>query len=136
MSKILLGASRKALGIWEGMASQPENLARLKSAQQKQRSKREYRLKFNKYANERNETKRVSQAGRPRPEFCDVCGRNEGGLVFDHCHTHGHFRGWLCRECNWVLGLVDDDPDILRKLTAYLERTAKLVPPQLSLPGI
>jgi|SRR5215472_7333095 len=83
----------------------------------------------------RQKSSRVALAGRPRPELCEVCGR-AGGIAFDHCHQRNIFRGWLCRACNLILGYANDDPNILRKLTAYLERTAKLVPPQLTLPGI
>jgi hypothetical protein len=64
-------------------------------------------------------------AGRPRPEVCDACGgAPDAGkaLHFDHCHTRGNFRGWLCRECNLALGNVRDNIQRLRQLIAYLER--------------
>jgi hypothetical protein len=70
-------------------------------------------------------------AGRPRPEVCDVCGRAPDtgkSLHFDHSHAHGHFRGWLCRGCNLVLGHVSDDPTILRKLADYLDQTLGVIP--------
>lgn len=63
---------------------------------------------------------RVKQAGRPRPEVCDVCGRG-GKICFDHCHTTGAFRGWLCNFCNVIIGLAEDNPELLKKLVAYLE---------------
>ena len=78
-------------------------------------------------------------AGRPRPEICEACGGlpDKGkSLHFDHSHTHGHFRGWLCRECNLILGHVDDDPNRLRKLTAFIERTGSAAPTQFNLPGV
>ena len=80
-----------------------------------------------------------SLAGRPRPEVCDACGGlpDKGiGLHYDHCHQHGHFRGWLCRECNLALGNVRDDPTRLLKLVAYLKRTKRGAPAQVSLPGV
>lgn len=64
-------------------------------------------------------------AGRQRPLLCEVCGNPQKGkkvLAFDHCHTHGHFRGWLCSLCNWALGNAKDNPDTLRKLADYLDR--------------
>jgi len=80
--------------------------------------------------------RRATEAGRPRPGHCEVCGRHHKRIVFDHCHQRGVFRGWLCHDCNLILGHAHDDPGILLKLAAYLKRTAKLVPPQLSLPGV
>ena len=80
--------------------------------------------------------RKEAKAGRPRPDHCEVCGRNDRRIEFDHCHQRGVFRGWLCRNCNSALGHVNDNPNILRMLIAYLERTATIVPPQMSLPGI
>ena len=77
-------------------------------------------------------------AGRPRPFCCELCNKpdDKRGIVFDHCHQKGHFRGWLCNRCNRVLGLVDDDPNILHQLAAYLLRHRDNQSPQLAIPGI
>jgi hypothetical protein len=74
--------------------------------------------------------------GRKKPDACDACGGNDGGIVFDHCHDRGHARGWLCDRCNCALGFVRDDIPRLRKLIAYLQRTGKHTAPQLVLAGI
>lgn len=60
-------------------------------------------------------------AGRPKPAACEICGSAKGRIAFDHCHRTGKFRGWICNGCNVVLGYVNDDPNHLRKLIAYLE---------------
>lgn len=39
----------------------------------------------------------------------------------DHCHVTNEIRGLLCRSCNHALGLVEDDPETLRNLAAYIE---------------
>lgn len=78
-------------------------------------------------------------AGRSRPLVCDICGEPPGpgkALHFDHCHQKGYFRGWLCNLCNCALGFARDDPNILRKLLAYLERNKVNHSPQLVLPGV
>jgi hypothetical protein len=80
-----------------------------------------------------------SLAGRPRPEICDACGGppdDKIGMHFDHCHKRGHFRGWICRECNLALGNIRDDIGRLRKLIAYLKRTKDGPASQFSLPGV
>lgn len=106
------------------------------------RQKEEYRTRPEVYARRlarektRKRSEREFQAGRPRPNVCDVCGRSDGHIDFDHCHQKGHFRGWLCKQCNTALGLVEDNPSILLKLIAYLKRTSNGVSRQMSLPGI
>lgn len=44
-------------------------------------------------------------------------------LAVDHNHETGEVRGLLCLKCNRILGLADDDPEVLRRLADYLERS-------------
>jgi hypothetical protein len=61
-------------------------------------------------------------AGRPRPDTCEICDRSSTKkLHFDHCHATGGFRGWLCTKCNTALGLLDDNPALIKKLAEYLQ---------------
>jgi len=78
---------------------------------------------------------RENMAGRSKPEFCEICGGTVGkqGIVFDHCHQRGHFRGWICRHCNVILGLCGDSVEHLLKLVAYLKRTEQNQGAQLNL---
>lgn len=39
--------------------------------------------------------------------LCDLCGKKRF-LVHDHCHTTGRTRGFVCRPCNRILGVIDD----------------------------
>lgn len=71
----------------------------------------------------KKEAERAKVAGRVRPNICDVCKQNNIRIVFDHCHVRGHFRGWICDRCNRVLGLIKDDPKLLKDLARYLERS-------------
>jgi len=70
----------------------------------------------------RLEQKKINEAGRNKPDFCEICKGNEYRIVFDHCHAHGNFRGWICDRCNRVLGIVKDSPELLRELALYLEQ--------------
>ena len=55
---------------------------------------------------------------------CAICGRREedikGILEIDHCHKTGCVRGLLCRKCNLLLGLADDNIKILQDAIEYL----------------
>ena len=55
---------------------------------------------------------------------CAICEREidfATGCV-DHCHKRGYIRGLLCLQCNAGIGSLMDNPDILRKAIAYLEK--------------
>ena len=66
--------------------------------------------------------------GRPRPEFCEICNGppNDrwGVLHFDHDHATGKPRGWICRNCNVMLGLARDSVDRFLDMAAYLEKNS------------
>lgn len=60
------------------------------------------------------------------PAVCPECERPPKPgkrLEADHDHTTGLFRGWLCHSCNTTLGYCADDPELLRRLATYLERS-------------
>ena len=70
----------------------------------------------------RKKAEREAVAGRPKPSVCEICKEFHIRIVFDHCHATGSFRGWLCDRCNRVLGLVYDNPSVLRKQAKYLDQ--------------
>lgn len=63
---------------------------------------------------------------------CEICGDIVDKLHVDHDHTccpaeryrtcGDCVRGFLCGPCNRALGMLRDDPAIIRKAIAYLER--------------
>lgn len=65
------------------------------------------------------ETLLESQGG-----VCAICGNPERGkknhLSIDHCHDTGKVRGLLCGRCNSGIGLLNDDPELLRSALSYL----------------
>ncbi len=63
--------------------------------------------------------KRVELLGE-KPDQCPVCGDSTRPIRFDHSHATGRARGWICDQCNRILGMVNDDPEVLRKLATYL----------------
>lgn len=56
--------------------------------------------------------------------FCKLCKRPESDfpvrLHMDHNHETGKFRGWLCKNCNAMLGNSHDSPELLEKAAQYL----------------
>lgn len=71
---------------------------------------------------------------------CAVCGSERGhrnsALAVDHCHDSGKVRGLLCSHCNQGLGHAKDDPERLRGMASYLERSRGIAPPQISAPAM
>lgn len=41
-------------------------------------------------------------------------------LVVDHCHTTGNVRDLLCNRCNTVIGMVNEDEQVLYFLEMYI----------------
>jgi hypothetical protein len=56
-------------------------------------------------------------AGAARPRI-DGAVRSLNG---DHDHLTGKPRALLCSRCNTALGLLGDDPDLLRRAAEYIE---------------
>ena len=58
----------------------------------------------------------------PRPHGpCAICNNIAKPQHWDHDHTTGEFRGWLCSTCNSGLGFFRDNPYLLRAAARYLE---------------
>ena len=64
---------------------------------------------------EKHEAMKVMQDGD-----CMICGEREGTHV-DHNHSTGKVRGLLCSQCNSAIGLMNDNPDVLKAGADYLE---------------
>lgn len=62
--------------------------------------------------------------------LCAICRKPEtvarDGKVMrmpvDHCHDTGRIRGLLCHRCNRAVGMLGDDPEVLRAAANYLEK--------------
>jgi len=77
------------------------------------------------YSNNFIKKKKEKLAGRPRPEYCEIC-NTSGKICFDHDHITGNFRGWICEKCNLALGLMRDNKETLIKMIKYLEKCNEL----------
>ncbi len=54
---------------------------------------------------------------------CAICGTapRSRPLAIDHDHETDRLRGLLCARCNGALGMMKDDPALLRRAAFYLE---------------
>ncbi len=52
----------------------------------------------------------------------DVIGKKKRSPILDHDHATGQLRDVLCNQCNKALGWFSDDPKLLRRAAAYLEK--------------
>lgn len=56
---------------------------------------------------------------------CAICKASDKPLRVDHCHNTGTVRGVLCHNCNVALGHFKDNPEVIRKAIAYLNKEIK-----------
>ena len=62
---------------------------------------------------------------REQGERCPGCGTDDPGAkgwCIDHCHRSGRVRALLCNRCNTVIGLVDEDPALLRRMADFVQQ--------------
>jgi len=80
------------------------------------------------------QTRSLRKTAPPVPDnhVCPICLRDKDGIkgtghkshsswCLDHSHETGDFRGWLCHQCNRMLGIARDDVSILYRAIKYLK---------------
>ena len=91
---------------------------------------KEYYKKHKQKTLERNWERQIKALGWTSEEYhaaleeqngvCFICqNKDSRRLAADHCHKTGKRRHLLCRPCNTALGLVKENPDILRRMEDY-----------------
>lgn len=65
-------------------------------------------------------------APRPKSETCEICGAfgsdTKNGICYDHNHTTGEFRGWICTRCNVAIGMVKENIETLEAIIEYIKK--------------
>lgn len=55
---------------------------------------------------------------------CAICKKHQvelnKRLFVDHCHNTGKIRKLLCQKCNTLLGMAEENPDVLKEAINYL----------------
>jgi len=89
------------------------NPEEMKQSQRRTRRKREYGVTREDY-----EIMLVNQNNE-----CAICKNSIGyEASVDHDHQTGKVRGLLCGKCNSGIGLLQDNPEILRSAAKYLDQ--------------
>ena len=65
------------------------------------------------------------------PFRCPVCEKTiirqfKNDVVLDHYHLNGEIRGWICRQCNSSIGMMDEDVSILARAIQWIQGTLRL----------
>lgn len=105
------------------------------SARNRERQKEQRKLDYKKYGKDRYSLK--SRYGITINEYeemikkqnnkCFICGKelnihiNSDYPCVDHSHRTGKIRKILCKNCNTLLGLSDENLEVLRRAITYLE---------------
>ncbi len=98
------------------------------SEEQKQRHRdavRRYWHGKGKYARRGITKEAYDEMLQAQGDECKTCsrpaGESRGGLLcIDHDHRTGRVRGLLCHNCNVILGLAADRPEVLERLIAHV----------------
>lgn len=60
---------------------------------------------------------------------CAICSTDDPGAkgwAIDHCHESNLVRGVLCGRCNSAIGLLRENPAVIRRAASYVERHTQL----------
>lgn len=75
----------------------------------------------NKYGLSANDAQRLLLENGVHCAICGVAFDEKIKRNLDHCHATGKVRNFLCRRCNSVLGLINDDGSLLGKFARYIK---------------
>ncbi len=61
---------------------------------------------------------------------CPVCQNTiirqfKNDVTLDHSHKDGKIRGWICRQCNSSIGMMDEDVNILQRAIKWIKGALK-----------
>ena len=67
-----------------------------------------------------------------KPFRCPVCEKTiirqfKNDVTLDHYHLDGKIRGWICRQCNSSIGMMDEDVSILKRAIKWIQGTLRIL---------
>ena len=104
--------------------TKPEIIAYQKAYRAKSETKRLHRT-FSLEKNYKISDEEYNKIFNAQNGCCAICGKHQSefkkALFVDHDHLTDKVRGLLCHKCNAALGLLNDNIDLLKLATNYLE---------------
>lgn len=97
-----------------------KNRDRIKTVKRVAELRREYGVTLEQYNEMLKKQGGVCRICKQGETALDQLG-NVRTLSVDHCHSTGVIRGLLCLRCNRVLGMVEDQPWLLKMMAMYVE---------------
>jgi hypothetical protein len=117
-------AANKEREIARVRAWQQANPDRVKASQHKNREQRNRKMRELHLRNKFDLTPaQYDQMLDRQGGGCAICGdpaRADSSLHVDHDHGSGEIRGLLCMRCNNAIGLLKEDPCLLRRAANYV----------------
>lgn len=63
-------------------------------------------------------------------KYCNSCGKFIGASIhLDHCHKTGKFRGFICQNCNLIIGYAQENIQNLLYVIEYLKSNSEISSP-------
>jgi hypothetical protein len=108
--------SKKCLNKYHKLSLEEKQVRRSKNSCNNYQYRKEYRLR-NRYGLTTEEFSAMLLAQNNK---CKICGDEMLPPQVDHNHLTSEVRSLLCRPCNTSLGLLREDPQILRNMISYI----------------
>ncbi|MBI3335169.1 MAG: hypothetical protein HY001_01575 [Candidatus Portnoybacteria bacterium] len=91
---------------------------------------RKWRRPISKKAREKYE-KTNPQPPIGKPFHCPVCDNTiirqfKNDVVLDHSHDTSKIRGWICRQCNSSIGMMDEKVSTLQRAIKWIRGTLRI----------
>jgi hypothetical protein len=56
---------------------------------------------------------------------CPICQKTimrqfQNDVVLDHSHLSGEIRGWICRQCNSSIGMLDENVSVMERAILWV----------------
>ena len=108
--------SKKSLKKYHKLSPEEKRVRASKNSCNNFQYRQEYRLKT-RYG---LTTEEFSAMVLGQDNKCKICGDEMSPPQVDHNHSTGEVRSLLCLPCNTSLGLLREDPQILRNMISYI----------------